>query len=337
MAVLLETSAGDVVIDLFTKQTPKTCLNFLKLCKIKYYNNALFYQVTRDYIAKCGHLDRDSSVFGVLEGEQSKFFEDELNPEVKHDRKGVVSMANRGPDMSASHFFVTMGPCNAELDQKHSVFGELGEGFEVLDKINQTICDSEGRPLQDIRIWHTYILEDPFEDPKGLQVPESPPPVTTSDRLLESDTLPGSMPELHQSIKENEAKTRSIVLEMLGDIPDSEIKPPDNVAFVCRLNKVTTDHDLFVIFSRFGPIKSCEVIKDWKTGESLQYAFIEFENPRDCEEAVLKMESVLIDDRRIHIDFSQSVAKLWRKYRRGQVKSTNTQMVFKKRPRSRER
>lgn len=68
-----------------------------------------------------------------------------------------------------------------------------------------------------------------------------------------------------------------------------------------------SDDDLRLIFSRFGPILSCEVIRDKRTGDSLQYAFIEFENQKDCEQAYFKMQGVLIDDHRIHVDFSQSV------------------------------
>ncbi|CAE7814123.1 unnamed protein product [Symbiodinium sp. CCMP2592] len=77
------------------------------------------------------------------------------------------------------------------------------------------------------------------------------------------------------------------------------------------------DGDLELIFSRFGPIKSCEIVRDWKTGDSLQYAFIIFENPRDCEQAYFKMHDCVIDDRRIFVNFSQSVAKLWNKWRTG--------------------
>ena len=65
-----------------------------------------------------------------------------------------------------------------------------------------------------------------------------------------------------------------------------------------------------MIFSRFGKILSCEVIRDKRTGDSLQYAFIEFENQKDCEQAYFKMQGVLIDDHRIHVDFSQSVSPL---------------------------
>ena len=67
------------------------------------------------------------------------------------------------------------------------------------------------------------------------------------------------------------------------------------------------DEDLNLIFSRFGTILSCEVIRDKRTGDSLQYAFIEFEEQKACEQAYFKMQGVLIDDHRIHVDFSQSV------------------------------
>lgn len=95
----------------------------------------------------------------------------------------------------------------------------------------------------------------------------------------------------------------------MGDLPDADVKPPDNVLFVCKLNPVTTSEDLELIFSRFGEVVRADVIKDWKTGESLCYAFIEFATREACQEAYFKMENVLIDDRRIHVDFSQSVSK----------------------------
>ncbi|KAK9747538.1 RNA recognition motif [Popillia japonica] len=89
---------------------------------------------------------------------------------------------------------------------------------------------------------------------------------------------------------------------MIGDIPDAEMAPPENVLFVCKLNPVTTDDDLEIIFSRFGKINSCEVIRDKKTDESLQYAFVEFDDHKACEDAYFKMDNVLIDDRRIHVN-----------------------------------
>ncbi|NXL06012.1 PPIL4 protein, partial [Mesembrinibis cayennensis] len=204
------------------------------------------------------------------------------------------------------------------LDGVHTVFGEVTEGMDVLKTINETFVDKDFIPYQDIRINHTVILDDPFEDPPGLSVPDRSPEPTKeqldSGRIgadEEIDDLKGrSADEIEEVQAEKEAKTRAILLEMVGDLPDAEVKPPENVLFVCKLNPVTTDEDLEIIFSRFGPIKSCEVIRDWKTGESLCYAFIEFEKEEDCEKAYFKMDNVLIDDRRIHVDFSQSVAKI---------------------------
>ena len=122
--------------------------------------------------------------------------------------------------------------------------------------------------------------------------------------------------QLQSEIVEHQAKTRAAVLEILEDLPDADVEPPKNVLFVCKLNPVTQSHDLELIFSRFGEIRSCEVIRDWKTGDSLQYAFIEFETEEACIAAYTKMDNVLIDERRIHCDFSQSVAKLWNTHRR---------------------
>ena len=113
-----------------------------------------------------------------------------------------------------------------------------------------------------------------------------------------------------------EARTNAQLLTLLGDLPEVDAKPPENVLFVCRLNPVTRGEDLEIIFSRFGEILSCEVIYDRRTGNSLQYAFIEFARKEDCEEAYFKMDNVVIDDRRIHVDFSQSVAKEWFRYRK---------------------
>jgi len=149
------------------------------------------------------------------------------------------------------------------------------------------------------------------------------------------------MEEIEEIIQDKEAKSRATILEMVGDLPDADIAPPENVLFVCKLNPVTSDEDLMVIFSRFGKIKGyvllkirfnflkcilieksvffrCEVIRDQKSGESLQYAFIEFEDKKACEDAYFKMDNVLIDDRRIHVDFSQSVSKYkWKGKGRG--------------------
>ncbi len=93
-----------------------------------------------------------------------------------------------------------------------------------------------------------------------------------------------------------------MVLEMIGDLPEADSKPPTNMLFVAKLNQVTTEEDLETIFGRFGNITSCDIIKDKKTGDSLCYAFLGYDNDASCEAAYEKMNNVLIDDRRIKVD-----------------------------------
>ncbi|XP_060573670.1 peptidyl-prolyl cis-trans isomerase-like 4 isoform X2 [Ruditapes philippinarum] len=322
MAVLLETSIGDITIDLLTEERPKCCKNFLKLCKIKYYNFCLFHSVQRNLVAQTGDPTgsgrEGESVYGIVYGEQAKYFDMEITPRLKHRKVGTVSMVNNGHNMHGSQFFITLGENLDYLDNTHTVFGEVAEGFDVLKKLNEAFCDKEHRPYKDIRIYHTIILDDPFDDPPGLEVPDRSPEPTKqqldSGRIgadEEIDEFKGmSEQEVQELMEEREAKANAQILAMVGDLPDEDVAPPENVLFVCKLNPVTTDEDLEVIFSRFGDIKSCEVIRDQKTQESLQYAFIEFDNPQSCENAYFKMDNVLIDDRRIHVDFSQSVSKI---------------------------
>ena len=231
-----------------------------------------------------------------------------------------MSFVANSDGMIGSQFFITLAPDLTYLDQqKHCVFANVVEGQSVLELLNETICDENDRPYRDVRITHTVILDDPFPDPKNLRVPEMSPEPTSdrlrngkiaADEVVDDDATNKNLEEVNEKIEEKEAKTRAIILEMIGDIPDADIAPPENVLFVCKLNPVTTDDDLEIIFSQCGRVKSCEIIRDKKTGDSLQYGFVEFEDQKACEKAYLKMDNVLIDDRRIHVDFSQSVAKV---------------------------
>jgi len=321
MSVVIETTQGDITIDLFIKERPKTCLNFLKLCKLKAYNMNLFHTIQADFIAQTGDPTGTGrggeSIFSQLYGPQARFFEAETVPRIKHTKQGLVSMVNCGENVLGSQFFLTLGDELDYLDGEHCVFGEVVEGEEVLSKINNTITDGSGRPYQDIRITHTVVLHDPYDDPSGLEFREDSPEPTeemlASSRIGADENINDyagkTEEEINEIIADKEAKARATILEMVGDIPDADIAPPENVLFVCKLNPVTCDDDLEIIFSRFGPVVSCEVIKDRVSGDSLQYAFVEFADRAACEQAYFKMDNVLIDDRRIHVDFSQSVSK----------------------------
>jgi len=321
MSVVIETTLGDITVDLYTKERPKSCLNFLKLCKLKKYNLCLFHMVQPEFIAQIGDVlgtgKPGESVYGDIYGDQAKYYEAETNPRIKHTKKGLISFVNYGNDMLGSQFFLTLGDDLDYLDGEHCVFGELVEGWDILDKINNTICDGTHRPYQDIRITHTVVLHDPYDDPPGFEAradsPEPSKEILTSSRIGADENINDyagkTEEEVMEMVAEKEARARATILEMVGDLPDANIAPPENVLFVCKLNPVTNDDDLEIIFSRFGKVVSCEVIRDRKTNESLQYAFIEFDDQAACEQAYFKMDNVLIDDRRIHVDFSQSVSK----------------------------
>ncbi|KAL0306140.1 UNVERIFIED_CONTAM: Peptidyl-prolyl cis-trans isomerase CYP59 [Sesamum radiatum] len=327
MSVMIVTSLGDIVMDLFTDRCPLTCKNFLKLCKIKYYNGCLFHTVQKDFTAQTGDPtgtgSGGDSVYKFLYGDQARFFGDEIHLDVKHSKTGTVAMASAGENLNASQFYITLRDDLDYLDGKHTVKKQKfkARNYLVINFASNYII------VIVHRIKHTYILDDPFDDPPQLAelIPDASPEGKPKDEVdddvrLEDDWIPMdeqlNPQELEEVLREKDAHSRAVVLETIGDIPDAEIKPPDNVLFVCKLNPVTEDEDLHTIFSRFGVVTSAEVIRDHKTGDSLCYAFIEFEDKEACEQAYFKMDNALIDDRRIHVDFSQSVAKLWSQYRR---------------------
>ncbi|KAF1851426.1 cyclophilin-like protein [Cucurbitaria berberidis CBS 394.84] len=337
MSVLLETSLGDITIDLLVDDAPTCCENFLKLCKVKYYNFAPVHSVQPNFSFQTGdpigpgskESDGGRSIWGLLEPTNisKKTFVPELKPKLKHTDMGTVSMATapnpENPDerFAGSQFIITLGPNIDFLDGKAAIFGTVVEGFDALEKINTAYIDDKGHPLKDIRILHTVVLDDPYADPTGLvEPPESPVPsaaqlATVRVAYDESLTEENDPEALEKVRREREARAQALTLEMVGDLPFAEVAPPENVLFVCKLNPVTQDEDLELIFSRFGKIVSCEVIRDKRTNDSLQYAFIEYTNQKDCEQAYFKMDGVLIDDHRIHVDFSQSVSKIaddWR-------------------------
>lgn len=326
MSVIVETSLGDFTIDLFTRDRPKACFNFLKLCKIKYYNYCLFFEVKKDYTARTGDPSntglQGESIYWQDEskGVRKKYFSAEKLPPIKHDEVGLVSMINNGQDKHGSQFFITLAPNLEWLDkQGHTVFGKVVEGLQIIEKLNKTLIDDKDCPYKDICISHTVILDDPFGDPPYLpkhsrrRSPDIPDCLVDSKRVGIYDDLNDDDGRTEDEIKEEqetkEAQQKAILLEMLGDLPSADAKPPENVLFICKLNPITEEGDLERIFARFGKINTVNIIKDPKTGQSLQYGFIEYDNKDDCERAYIKMDNVLLDDRRIHVDFSQSVMK----------------------------
>lgn len=254
--------------------------SFLKLCKVKYYNFSPVHSVQKNFTFQTGdpigpdsaESDGGSSIWGLLEGPSKRTFSLELPPRLKHLERGTVSMATvpspNDPELriAASQFLVTLDDNLDYLDGKAVIFGKVVEGFDVLEKVNMAFTDDRGRPLKDIRIRHTVVLDDPFSDPPELvEQPGSPVPSKAqldTVRIADDEDLDDDMDEeaMEKLRREREARAQALTLEMVGDLPFAEVKPPENVLFVCKLNPVTqgmfavnvfSDYDLTVF--RRGP------------------------------------------------------------------------------------
>ena len=121
----VSTDKGDMVIELFADKTPKTVNNFVFLAREGFYNNITFHRVIGDFMAQGGDPT------GTGRGGPGYRFADEFHPALKHDKLGILSMANAGPGTNGSQFFITHVP-TPHLDNRHSVFGQVTEGIDVL-------------------------------------------------------------------------------------------------------------------------------------------------------------------------------------------------------------
>jgi peptidyl-prolyl cis-trans isomerase B (cyclophilin B) len=132
MKATMKTNKGDIVLNLFDEQTPVTVANFVNLAKRGYYNNLKFHRVINDFMVQGGCPK------GTGTGGPGYNFQDEFVPSLKHDKPGILSMANAGPGTNGSQFFITHVP-TPWLDGKHTVFGAVvgAEDQKVVDSIRQ--------------------------------------------------------------------------------------------------------------------------------------------------------------------------------------------------------
>ena len=147
---ILKTSKGDITLNLEFEKTPATVGNFVALCEgemensskdlgVPYYNNLKFHRVINDFMVQAG------CPLGTGTGNPGYKFDDEFHPELKHDKAGILSMANAGPGTNGSQFFITHVP-TAWLDNKHTVFGSVLEGMDIVNSIEQ------GDEIMDVKI-----------------------------------------------------------------------------------------------------------------------------------------------------------------------------------------
>lgn len=155
----LETTHGNIIIELYSGAAPKTVENFIKLAESGFYNNTKFHRVIKDFMIQGGDpnsKDDDWSNDGM--GGPGYAFEDEFN-EHKVVR-GALAMANSGPDTNGSQFFIVTAEAAPWLDGKHTVFGRVvGEGMSVVDKIESVATNENDHPLNDVVVRRIVITK----------------------------------------------------------------------------------------------------------------------------------------------------------------------------------
>ncbi|VDK79317.1 unnamed protein product [Litomosoides sigmodontis] len=146
---IIHTSFGDIHIKLFPNECPKAVENFCTHARRGYYNGHTFHRVIKSFMIQAGDPTGKGTGGQSIWGED---FEDEFHPKLRHDKPYMVSMANAGPNTNGSQFFITVIPADW-LDGKNTLFGQVTEGFNVVQKINQVpTFEKSGRPKQEINI-----------------------------------------------------------------------------------------------------------------------------------------------------------------------------------------
>jgi peptidyl-prolyl cis-trans isomerase-like 2 len=156
----LETNHGELNIELLPEHAPKAVWNFVRLAQKGYYNSVICHRSIRNFMLQTG--DPTGTGRGGT-SIWSKNFEDEVEGPLKHDTRGVVSMANKGKNTNSSQFFITYREAQ-HLDRKHTIFGRIVDGMDVLKKLEDVPTDGKDRPTEEIKIIEVVVYVDPFEE-----------------------------------------------------------------------------------------------------------------------------------------------------------------------------
>src|SRR5215467_3783590 len=147
---VFDTSEGKFKAKLYADKVPATVENFVSLAEgtktgKPFYDGTIFHRVIPDFMIQGGDPE------GTGRGGPGYRFADEFHPDLKHAKKGVLSMANAGPNTNGSQFFITVA-ATPWLDNKHSIFGEIVEGYDVVKKISEVPRGASDRPVKEVRV-----------------------------------------------------------------------------------------------------------------------------------------------------------------------------------------
>lgn len=143
---------GMIKLELFANEAPITVQNFVKLCRNGFYDGLIFHRVIAGFMIQSGCPIGDGT------GGPGYVIKDEFVASLKHNTLGILSMANAGPNTGGSQFFITLAP-TPWLDGKHTIFGKVTEGMDVLQSIGKVRTDNHNRPLEAVKIRSAKIAD----------------------------------------------------------------------------------------------------------------------------------------------------------------------------------
>eukprot|EP01137_Pigoraptor_chileana_P006031 Opistho-2@49906 len=158
MSVTLHTDLGDLKIELFCDEAPRTCENFLALCASGYYDGCKFHRNIKNFIVQTGDPAGTGKGGNSIWGGK---FEDEISDSLRHNARGIVSMANSGPNTNGSQFFITYAK-QPHLDKHNTIFGKVIFGNDTLDFMEKVPVDEKNRPVNPIKIRNVTIHANPI-------------------------------------------------------------------------------------------------------------------------------------------------------------------------------
>ncbi|XP_062510811.1 spliceosome-associated protein CWC27 homolog [Corticium candelabrum] len=217
--ILLYTTCGEIEVELWSKETPKTCRNFVQLCLEGYYDGTIFHRIVAGFIIQGGDPT------GTGEGGESIYgpsFRDEFHQRLRFVRRGLVGMASNGPNTNGSQFFFTLDRAD-ELNKRHTLFGKVAGNtvFNMLRLAEKEIGPGD-RPLDPPKIIKTEVLSNPFDDIVPREIRHSK--VETQEK-----------PEKHSKSK----ATKNFSLLSFGDEAEEDEEQVNNIA-----TKIKSSHDV---------------------------------------------------------------------------------------------
>jgi peptidyl-prolyl cis-trans isomerase SDCCAG10 len=220
--VVLKTTIGDLDVELWAKEAPKACRNFVQLCMEGYYDDCIFHRVIKEFIVQTGDPtgtgDGGESIFG-------KPFEDEVHSRLRFTHRGLVACASSGRNKNGSQFFITLDK-TPDLERRHTIFGKItGDTVYNLLKFNDLEVDGEERPLHPPKVIGAEVLWNPFDDIKPRQLKKKVEEKAKDDRPVVKGVKNMALLSFGDEAEEEEVLVKSAVpKKVMSAIEDEEFE-----------------------------------------------------------------------------------------------------------------